>query len=96
MSPSSTPTANPTLVYHVTCRFEFQALLPPGVPFGMRSLFKEEVSMKTMTRGTPPNHPKSTGPENIGPERTDSGSIGIGAVGSLPATTLENNEKFRH
>jgi hypothetical protein len=51
--------------------------------------------MKSMLRGTPPNDPKSTGPENIGPERASFGSIGKGAVGSLPAITLETNEKFR-
>ena len=50
--------------------------------------------MKTTAQGTPLKHPKSTGPENIGPERTDFGCIGMGAVGSLPATTLENNEKI--
>jgi hypothetical protein len=43
---------------------------------------------------TPPNRPKSTGPENIGPERTNFVIIGIGAVESAPGTTLENNEKF--
>ena len=37
----------------------------------------------------------STGPENIGLERTDFSSVGMGEVGSLTATTLENNEKFR-
>ena len=78
---------------------------PSGVGFQTPSLPKESVGigpgcrgkdrMKSMPRGTPPNHPKSTGPENIGPERTDFGCIGIGAVGSLAATTLENNEKFR-
>ena len=31
----------------------------------------------------------------MGPERTNFGCIGMGAVGSFPATTLENNEKFR-
>jgi hypothetical protein len=51
--------------------------------------------MKSMPRGSPPKHPKSTGLENIGSERTDFACIGIGAVGSLLATTLENNEKIR-
>ena len=51
--------------------------------------------MKSMLRGTPLNHPKSTGPENIGPERTEFGGIGMVEVGSPAATTLENNEKFR-
>ena len=45
--------------------------------------------------GSPPNHPKSTGPENIGPERMDFGCFGIGAVGSHAATTFETNEKFQ-
>ena len=48
-----------------------------------------------MPRGTPPNHPKSTGPENTGPERADFGHFGGPAVDSLSATTLENNEKIR-
>ena len=67
----------------------------PRITFGIRSGCREKYQMKSMPRGTPPNHPKSTGPENIGPERTDFGSIGMGAVGSPAATTLENNEKFR-
>ena len=61
------------------------------IPSGCR----EKHRMKTMARGTPPNHPKSTGPENIGLERMDFGSVGMGEVGSLPAITLENNDKFR-
>src|SRR4051812_18661862 len=69
--------------------------LLPGVPVGIRSWHSEKSQMKTSVRGTPPNHPESTGPENIGPERAHFGSIDAGAVGSLPATTLENNEKFR-
>ena len=36
------------LVYHVTCRFGFQASCHPEFLFGMRSLCKEKVSMKTM------------------------------------------------
>jgi hypothetical protein len=43
----------------------------------------------------PPNHSRSTGPENIGPERAGFGGLGIGAVGSPAATTLEINEKSR-
>ena len=62
---------------------------------GIRSRSREKDRMKSMGRGTPPNHPKSTGPESIGPERTDFGIVPRRAVGSPAATTLENNEKIR-
>jgi hypothetical protein len=41
-------------------------------------------------------HPKSTGSENIGLERADFSSVGMGEVGSLVSTTLEFNEKSGH
>jgi hypothetical protein len=66
----------------------FQRLSPLKVAFGIRSRRGEKCLMKPMPRSSPPNHPKSTGPENIGRERTDFGSLGIGAVGSLAGTTL--------
>lgn len=62
---------------------------------GIRSRSREKDRMKSMGRGTPPNHPKSTGPESIGTERTDFGIVPRRAVGSPAATTLENNEKIR-
>ena len=73
----------------------FQSPSPPKEIVGIRSCRHAKHSMKTMARGSPPNWPKSTGLETTGPERTNFGSIGLGAVGSLPAIILENNEKFR-
>ena len=49
----------------------------------------ENSALKLFTK-----HPKSTGLENSGPERTDFGHFGGPAVNSPAATTLENNEKF--
>ena len=54
---------------------------------------RQKDLMKSMPRDIPTKHPKSTGSENIGPERADFGSVGMGEVGSLVATTLEFNEK---
>ena len=73
----------------------FQTPSPPKEPLGIRSGRSEKLSTKTAMLGSPPNHPKSTGPENIGPERANFGRIGAGAVGSLAGITLKNNEKFR-
>ena len=56
---------------------------------------RQKDLMKSMPRDIPTKHPKSTGSENIGPGRADFGSVGMGEVGSLVATTLEFNEKIR-
>ena len=69
----------------------FQGFLLPKLFVGNRCRSIEKYPTKTMALSTPPNHPKSTGAENIGPERADFGSVGKGEVGSLAATTLENN-----
>ena len=47
---------------------------------------RQKDLMKSMPRDIPTKHPKSTGPENIGPGRADFGSVGMGEVGSLVAT----------
>ena len=75
--------------------FDFGPSCYPRHLSNSRFVAVEVSSMKSIPRGIPTKHPKSTGPESIGPERTDFGIVPRRAVGSPAATTLETNEKFR-
>jgi hypothetical protein len=44
---------------------------------------RKKDQMKSMPRDIPTKYPKSTGPENIGPERMDFGRISMGEVDNV-------------
>ena len=76
-------------------RLDFRLLHHPKNFSESDRVAAKKLSTKTAKSRLPTKLAKSTGPENIGLERTDFGSVGMGEVGSLSATSLENNEKFR-